>query len=241
MNMPHKLLSCIAFAASILGPIQACSDSSGNGVAHGGGSGAGGAASSEGGIAGRDEGGNANGGSGSSGKTSAGASGNAGEDGSGEDAGANGSAGAGGSAAGAACHISWTGAATGEADCSHLEVCHQNFLSLGVVALTPAALPLVSIQLIYSPTELTLGNFTAMDMDMVNCNVQTKDTSVTYAPSYDAGNHLAGGTSMTGTLTDLQFGTDPNDPCAGSAHGSFDVVLPQTTDSAKSLTLHAEF
>ncbi len=241
----RRLLGWSGLVVSVLGAIQACGDSSGNGGGPGGGSGEAATASGQAGMAASSSGaggsaaGSSNGGTGTSGKASAGAAGNAGAGGNGADAGASASAGAGGSA-GVTCHISWTGAATGEADCSHLDVCHHDFLSLGVHNPNAPA-PLRSIQLIYSPTELSLGKFTAVDQEMENCNVQTTDAGVSYAPKYDAQSHLSDGTSMTGTLTDLQFSTDANDPCAGTAHGSFDVVMPQSTNSANTLTLHAEF
>jgi len=117
-------------------------------------------------------------------------------------------------------------------------VCHKNFLSLHVYDPAP---PLQSIQLIYSPsTDLTVGPFVAAGLDMVNTNVQRVDAGGSYTPEYDANNLLTGGSSMTGTLTALNFSTDPNDVCSGTAHGSFDVVLPQM-NSVQKLSLHAEF
>jgi hypothetical protein len=249
----HKLRSVVGWVGclvSVAGAMQACG--SDEAVVHSGAAGERSTQAGEGGMvaassgagsgaAGSTMAGSANGGHETAGETSVGAAGTTGVGGgSGGDAGANGSAGAGGND-GFICHISWTGAATGEADCSHLGVCHHNFLSLGIIEPNPLTPPLKSIQLIYSPTELTLGKFTAADMDMVNCNVQTSDAGVSYAPTYDAENHLSNGTSMTGTLTDLQFSSDENAPCSGTAHGAFDVVLPQTTNAAKTLALHVDF
>jgi len=122
-------------------------------------------------------------------------------------------------------------------------VCHQNFLSLNLGDPNPPT-PLKSIQLVYSPNhDLTLGTFMATGLDAVNCNVQTPEDGVSYAPQLDQNSMLTGGTSMTVTLTALSFSTDPDDVCSGTAHGSLDAVLPPTNAQAgaESLTLHAEF
>ncbi len=236
------LVSVVAFA------IQACGNSS-DSTGSAGGAGTGGDTDHAGATAGRSSGGgansagNANGGSGTAGNANAGAVGHAGEGGSNADAG--GSSGAGGAEA-IPCHISWTGAATGEADCTHRDICQKNFLNLGVYAPTPPPLPLTAIQLSYSPdTDLTLGPFTATGNDMANCGVGTNDPAVNFGPQFEKNGSLSGGTSMTGTLTDLKFSTDPSDPCSGTPHGSLDVVLRQTTPAGvygdKLLSLHADF
>ena len=272
MNMQLKIrgfLTSCALVSLLTFALQACGDSGDNA----GGGGAGGAAGHNAGAAGRSAGGgadlagSANGDSGAAGSADAGAPSSPGEGGNGADAGASGSGGSsgvsassgssgssgsgasGGGAGGAAavpCHISWTGAATGEADCTHRDICHKNFLSLGVHDQAPPPSPLTAIQLVYSPdTDLTLGPFTAVGVDMANCHVNTIESDVGYSPQFDKNNALTGGTSMSGTLTALQFSTDPNDPCLGVPHGSFDVVLRQRTNSGvygdKLLSLHADF
>ncbi len=240
------VVSVVGFA------IQACGNS-GDSTGSAGGAGTGGDTGHNGATAGRSSGGgsnsagSANGGSGTAGNANAnaGAVGHAGEGGRNADAGAGGSSGAGGAEA-IGCHISWTGAATGEADCTHRDICQKSFLSLSVHEPAPPPPPLTSIQLVYSPdTDLILGPFTAAGMDMVNCSIGTDDPELNFGAQFDKNNLVIGGTSMTGTLTELQFSTDPNDPCAGTPHGSLDAVLRQVTPAGvygdKLLSLHADF
>lgn len=232
--------------------LQACGDSAADAVTDGDGDGAGaggvrgdsGAVTPTSGTNNSAVGGAARGGS----EAEAGAPGNAGAPdnaGTHDNAGGVGTGAAGGTSGGGgagACHISWTGAETGAAGCPRLHVCHKNFLSLNLDPDPPT--PLKSIQLIYSPDhDLMPGTFVATGLDAVNCNVQTSDGDVTYAPQLDQNSMLTGGTSLTVTLTALSFSTDPNDVCSGTAHGSLDAVLPPTNAQAGAqfLALHAEF
>lgn len=95
------------------------------------------------------------------------------------DGGAEGSAGADG---GVACPVSWTGAATGGANCSNTDVCHRNFFSLHVYEPTAPA-PIKSVQLIYmAENELAVGTFVATGLEIVDTTIQTNDPGVTYGP-----------------------------------------------------------
>lgn len=232
----------------VAGATQACGDSTKKTATHQTAAGAGGALD-EAGAAASGAGGNDPNGSARAGAApkseggataTAGVSAAAGTPSSHPDGGATETGGASGVGA---CHISWSGAETGEAGCPRLHVCHKNFLSLNLGDPDPPT-PLKSIQLVYSPDhDLSLGTSMATGLDAVNSNVQTPDGGATYRPELDQNSMLTGGTSMTVVLTALSFSTDPNDPCAGTAHGSLDAVLApaDAQAGAESLSLHAEF
>jgi hypothetical protein len=242
---------------AVAGALQACGDSAADTVTDGDGDGAGaGGVRGDGGASAPNAGtNNSSAGSAAEGggvEAGAGAPGNVGAPGNaGAPANAGGAGGVsgdadggtGGSGASGTCHISWTGAETGAAGCPRLHVCQRSFLSLNLDEPDPPT-PLKSIQLVYSPDhDLSLGTFVATGRDVVNCNVQTPDGDVSYAPQLDENSMLTGGTSLTVTLTALSFSTDPKDVCSGTAHGSLDAVLPPTNApaGAQSLALHAEF
>lgn len=246
--LPSLVGSC-GFALACAGVIVACGSSNGgsnHSAANGGlgGNGGvtanGGTTTTEGGTTG--EGGTINAAGTTSRTPDAGASaGGSSEAGGGNaEAGASAAAGAAGGAA-IPCHISWTGAATGEADCGHNGVCQRNFLSIGATAPATTA-PITAVQLIFVvETELAVGTFKAAGLEAVDSTVQTNDPGVSYDPQFDPTTHLLiGGTSMTLTLSSVEFSTDPNDVCSGVAHGSLDAVLRQTNGS-NTLSLHADF
>ncbi len=238
------LVGWLGFALAAAGALQACGDNNKGHVASGGAEAGAGGTPGEAGVgaaAPSAGGGNSSAGGatgGSAAEPDAGAPGNAGMTSSSADGGEPGSAGA---SSTSGCHISWTGGETGHAGCPSLHVCHKNFLSLNLGDPDPPT-PLKSIQLVYSPDhDLSLGTFMATGLDMVNCNVQTPDSGESYSPQLDQDNMLTGGSALTVTLTELSFSTDAVDVCAGTAHGSLDVVLPASQGGVESLTLHAEF
>jgi len=119
-------------------------------------------------------------------------------------------------------------------------------LSVGA-AMPATTAPITAVQLIFiADDQLSVGTVEATGMEIVDTTVQTDDPGVSYEPQFDPTTHLLiDGTSMTVTLTSVEFSTDPNDVCSGVAHGSLDAVLSQTDTmgnaGSKTLSVHADF
>lgn len=142
------------------------------------------------------------------------------------------------------CRITWSGAESGEVECSQAGLCNTGSFYLTTAG--PSGNAIKHLQLTYDAAgALTVGTHQAAGLEAGNLIVQTHDPAVSYGPQLDGNGVLVGGTSLTLQLTAVTPSTDASNVCAGKVHGSLDAVLRERDNNAnfgaETLTVHADF
>ncbi len=144
------------------------------------------------------------------------------------------------------CRITWSGAESGEIECSQAGLCNADSFHLTTAG--PAGSAIKHIQLVYGSSSggpLTVGTHQAAGLEGTSSIIQTHDPAVSYGLQHDENDEIIGGTSLTLHVTAVKPSTDASNVCAGTVHGSLDAVLRERDNNANfgvgTLTVHADF